>query len=137
MPERRIDTYTAQWTTQALARLMCTFAIVQGVTIIVTGDERWASRSYATAMAVPGAPESWGYVLAGVGVTGLCASLLGRVTAVVLPLFLGGVWCAFFALAFARAAATYPEASVSAAWSYLVFTAAFWTLCIAYHRSRA
>lgn len=54
-------------TLDLLAGLLGGFAILYGLLLILSGDERWGTETYATALRLWAAPESWGvaFVLSG------------------------------------------------------------------------
>jgi hypothetical protein len=97
MPELRLDARLAQWVVQALTRLLATYAILQGVFIVLGGRERWTGRSLATALLLPGAPASWGVVLAFFGVLCLLGTFTTRMTLTAAGAFGIGAWSIFFA----------------------------------------
>lgn len=135
-PETTLDARIAQWTTQALARLLATFALLQGGNIIVGGRARWSAESFTIALTVPGAPPSWGWALALPGALALAGSLLARRTIVMVGLFAVGVWCAFFALSFAATALTSVTSATTGVFAYGTMAAAAITIAMAYRVSK-
>lgn len=112
-PERQLDTWTAQWAIQALARWTLTVAIILGLLIVIGGEPRFSAPSYAAALRYPYAPESWGVALSIAGVFGLVSSLVGRLRWTAIGLLLVAVWCLFFGLSFADTAASNPNAGTT------------------------
>lgn len=125
--------HVAQWTIQALVRGAGTLATIMGLNIIIGGAERWSSRSYATALQVPGAPASWGVVLAVFGLLAISATFAGRAKLVAISMYLLAAWALFFSLAFGKTALEDAHASSGGFWAYLgiafgsiVLGAAYW-----------
>lgn len=96
-PQLKIDPGLAEWAVQAIGRLLATFAILQGVNILATGDKRWTGGSFEYALNLPGAPESWGLTLLLTGLVALLATLSGKRRAVVVGQVGIAAWCGFFA----------------------------------------
>lgn len=136
MTELKINPRVAQVAVQMTARLIATFAIIQGVTIIIGGPHRWSGLSYSVALKAPGAPASWGIVLLLFGVAALAGSLLDRLELVTWGVFLTGLWCLFFALSFATGAWLYRDANTTAMWTYGLLTVLCSVIAAAYHQSR-
>ena len=136
MTELRINPRVAQAAVQMLARLIATFAIIQGLTIIIGGPHRWSGLSYSVALKAPGAPASWGIVLLLFGATALYGSLRDRLDVVAISTFLTGLWCFFFALSFATGAWLYRDANTTAMWTYGLLTIICILIAAAYHQSR-
>lgn len=136
MTELKINPRVAQVAVQMTARLIATFAIVQGITIIVGGPHRWSGLSYAVALKAPGAPASWGFALLAFGITALAGSLRDRVDVVAVGTFLTGLWCFFFSLSFATGAWLYRDANTTAMWTYGLLTIICSVVATAYHQSR-
>lgn len=99
-PERKLDRAVAQWAVQALARWNLTVAVMLGLLILIGGDPRFSSASYATALRYPYAPESWGVVVGVLGLIGIAASLCGQLKATAVTLYGLAAWCLFFAHSF-------------------------------------
>lgn len=135
-PELVLQPRIAQWTTQAFARLLATFAILQGMTIMLGGERRWSESQYDTAQLVPGAPGSWGVILFLTGAVALYGSLTCRLRVAVGGLVAAGVWCAFFAIALAEAILTIPGAAATPFTTYSILTVAFMLAAAAYWQSR-
>lgn len=101
--EMRLDPSLAQWGIQAITRLLAVYAMVQGAGIIAGGRSRWLSKALALALAVPGAPASWGWALLLLGLTAMVGTLLGftlrRARILLLACWGIGAWSCFFAIA--------------------------------------
>lgn len=134
-PELVLNPRIAQWTTQAFTRLLATFAVLQGLTIIVGGEKRWSEAHYETAQLVPGAPGSWGILLLLTGAVAIFGSITGRTKTVMTGLSLSAVWCAFFSIALAEAVFTVPNAATTPLTTYSIFTVAFMLAASAYWQS--
>ena len=132
----KIDPGAAAWTIQALARLICTFAILIGFAIIVGGEQRWLSPSFEVALRYPAAPESWGVVILAFGSVGLLGSLLDRYVYVKWPLYLIAVWALFFAGNFAVSAYQYALASNTGPLAYGTLGVVSLVLGVAHRRDK-
>lgn len=99
-------------------RIMTGYCFVQGISIILGGDERFANSSYSYALQIPGAPWSWGAMLIGCGVLSQIGMLTKNDTVTAAGMCLAAFWSIFFALVFARAAISIPEANYTAMWVY-------------------
>lgn len=122
MPRRDTERYlrpdSSQWVVQALTRLVCTYAIVQGLFIINGGRQRWNGPAFETALNVPGAPESWGYSLVIVGAIGLYATLALKMQTVFWAMMGIALWFTFFTLSLLHTAVTNPEAATTGIITY-------------------
>lgn len=127
--------YVAQWLVRSLARLSATFAIVQGLGIIVAGRDRWQGEAFKSALSVPGAPESWGFFLALGGAVALLGSLTRRRPLVITGLYLCAAWCLFFALSFILVSLRSGTASTTGIGTYVYIGALFVVLAEG-HRKR-
>jgi len=121
----------AQWAVQGLARLLATFAILQGGWIVLGGSARWSGASYAVAMLVPGAPATWGVTLALAGVAALALTFTHHLRPVAVALFVIALWCGCFTAAIVAAALRNPLASAGFAFPVLlivglVLAAIYW-----------
>lgn len=104
-----------------LTLAMGLFAVALGVAIVVGHREAWSGPEYNTALQVPGAPESWGWVLAALGlfiIIGKWAFSHSRKLLLV-GLVGCGLWYTFFALAFLDAHLSIPGAGPGQAITYL------------------
>ena len=117
-PERLLRPDMSQWVVQALARWLCTYAVVQGVFVIAGGRKRWSGPSFETALMVPGAPASWGWAFLIVGLFGLCASLRARLRGTAVSLFGITIWFCFFAISLAKTAFDNPNAATTGVITY-------------------
>jgi len=136
MTDLSINPRVAQGAIQMASRLLATFAIVQGITIIIGGPHRWSGFSYAVALLVPGAPATWGVALLAAGGIALWGSIRDHLNSTALGLFAGGTWCIFFALSFATGAWLYRDANTTAMWTYGVLGILFILTGTVYHQSR-
>lgn len=132
-PELAINTYVAQWVVQALTRLIATYAIGQGLGIIVGGRIRWSSAAYQDALTMPGAPGSWGVALFLIGIWTLAATFTRHHRNVTIAMAFLATWSGVFALFFASAAFGDHHASTTPIWVYgkdavgcAVLAAAYW-----------
>lgn len=134
-PELVLNPRIAQWTVQSAARLLATFAVVQGVAILIGGAIRWSAPAFRVALQLPGAPASWGLALLLSGALALAGSLLrGRRTTVV-GMYAIAVWCGFFALAFLGAYGD-PHASTTGVSAYGALMVLSILLASAYRASK-
>lgn len=136
MTEFSLNPRVAQVAVQMTARLLATFAVIEGLVIIVGGRARWSDLGHQVALAVPGAPATWGVFLLIAGLVAFAGSLLDKMHVAAIGMFLGGVWSIFFALAFAWAATIYDGATNTAAWTYGALGVMYMLIAMAYHQSR-
>jgi len=134
--ELRLDPSVAQWTVQALTRLLATFALVQGASIIVGGPGRWRGPAFALALTAPGAPASWGVALLLCGGVALGCTFANAHTGTFWSMLALGTWALFFAVSFAVTAMRNPHAATTGVWAYFTFSIASCTLGSAYRQSR-
>lgn len=137
MPERKLNLNDAQWIVQALARLICTYAIIQGAGIVLGGPQRWQSRGLATAMSVPGAPDSWGLALAILGVVGLVATFKPHARWTAASLVGVAAWSYFFAITLGDTTVRDPHVATTGSPVYTLSACVACILAVAYWRSRA
>lgn len=108
MPETALKIHISQWAIQAITRTVGAYAMVQGVAIVLGGRERWSGPSFVRALQLPGAPASWGWILALLGLLVLASTFAWTQAgvrplsfrAVALGLFGISAWSMFFALTF-------------------------------------
>lgn len=87
------------WTATAVSRLLATYAIAQGLTVIVYGPDRWlTSPALQAALELPGRTTTWGAVLLLAGLVGLFGSVTRRMHLTALGHALAGMWSMFFAV---------------------------------------
>lgn len=88
------------WTTTAVARLIGTYGLVQGLTVAWYGPDRWrTSPALAPALQVPGQTTTWGITLALAGLLCLWGSLTRHMAAAAVGQYVAAVWSLFFTLA--------------------------------------
>lgn len=85
------------------------FGVVLGLLTILGRAQRWSAPAYKTALEVPGAPESWGWTLLVLSIAAAVGywyshSFVGGfrygLYLLTAGLFLMGMWCLFFGIAF-------------------------------------
>ena len=118
MTANKLNPFVARWVIQALGRLNLTFAIAIGLAIILGGRLRFSGPAYATALAYPGAPTSWGVIIGLTGLVGLMASITARVDIVRWSLYVVAVWSSFFAYSFIDSAVHSPVAGITGPFMY-------------------
>lgn len=92
--------------------------------------------AYATALQVPGAPESWGWVLLLAGVAVIVGTFVGKFRATAIVLGIIGLWCLFFAGSFLLTVARGPRTVGSTGiitYGWLAVTA--FVLAVSYDRA--
>lgn len=128
----------AQDFVQDITRLMATGAVLWGVAVLVGGRSTWAAPIYATALSLPGAPESWGTVAITTGGLLLVGSLIGdRARCWILLGGYGcGIWNIFFAMSFSKEAWNNPSTvGAGGAIQFLAAGIAFLLLTSLYRRA--
>lgn len=136
MPERRLPPHLAQWIVQTLARLTAVYAILQGLFIIIGGGDRWQSPAFATAMAVPGAPESWGAVICLAGSLALAGTFHPRPLMTSTGLGIIAVWSFFFTVSLLAVLIHNPTGATTGVFVYSYGAITATVLAVAYWRSR-
>lgn len=98
--------------------VMASYGIFQGAIILIGGDNRFSQIGYITAMRVPGAPDTWGWIL---GVSGIVAwfGIKNRMYCLASAgMFGGGAWSFAFGGAFLISSVQYPNANLTAMVTY-------------------
>lgn len=135
-PEQYLNPFVTQWVVQALTRLFATYAILQGLGIILGGRIRWSSVAFRDALTVPGAPSSWGVVLGLIGAWALAATFSRRHKNITTAMGCLSAWHGVFALFFATAALDSHTAATTAVWVYGTVCVCCCVLAGAYWQSR-
>jgi hypothetical protein len=134
--ERSLDPHVAQWVVRAVTQCFAIYAILIGLAIIIGGAPRFGGVSYTVALELPGAPASWGILIAAAGVVTLLGTLMAKPGMVGIGMIAAALWSLMLASAFAIATWKYPDASSTAMWVYL-FVAAILFLLGSAHLSMA
>jgi len=116
--ELRLNGHLSRWAVQALARLFCTFGIIQGVLVIHGGRRRWSSPAFDTALNVPGAPASWGVAILVIGIVGLYGTLALKLKVVFFAMWAISCWFMFFTISLLHAALKNPDAATTGIITY-------------------
>lgn len=78
-PHRQVDPAASQILILLLTRLVGTYAIIQGVLIVLGGPRRWQGNpALESALSFPGAPASWGFVALAFGLLALVGTFANR-----------------------------------------------------------
>ena len=133
---KRLDPDLCQWAIQALARLFATYSIVQGALVLIGGRARWSSPGYVTALLVPGAPATWGWVLLVVGAATLLGTFRVLMRTTSAGLYLMALWCFFFALTGLKTAVDNPLSGTTGIPTYTAFGVACAVLGFVYWQGR-
>ena len=116
--EHVMDPNIAQWVARTITRTSSVYALGVGATILAGGSDRFNGLSYAVAINTPGAPASWGVVIATAGLVMLTGSLLAKPRVIGFGALLAAMWSLMFAWAFAVSAVRFADANTTAPWSY-------------------
>lgn len=122
----------ATWTVQALSRVLASYALVQGLNLIIGGHQRFSASHFTVARLLPLAPASWGTMLAAFGVFALIGSLADQRLLIRLGHRLSAVWCLFFSITFVLSAYRNPTAATSVIFSYLFLALCYLVVASAY-----
>ena len=133
--EQRLNQQISQWTVQALTRLLATFAILQGVGIVLGGPTRWVGPAFALALSVPGAPATWGITLGALGAVALAGTFSARHSLTGLACVAIGAWSLFFAGSFLITAQCSSTAATTGIFAYGHLCVLACTLGVAYWKS--
>jgi hypothetical protein len=131
---QRLDPELSRWVVQAMARLLATYAIIQGVVIVTGGAQRWGSPALAIALQVPGAPATWGVVLGTCGAIALGGTFLVNMRLTAAALWLIGAWCMFFAISQLLVVVKDNHAGTTGVGTYAVLSIAASVLAVSYRR---
>lgn len=132
----KINPQLAQWAILQATRILHVFAILQGLNILLSDPARWSSDSFIHALAVPGAPPTWGYVLLFGGVLATYGGIFSRLWALEAGSYICSAWSFFFGLVFMTAALNDAEASSLGALTYATFGIMFAGIAIVFKQSR-
>lgn len=112
-PHRKIDPDTSQILILLMTRLVGTYAIINGLGIIIGGRRRWEGNpALEAALSFPAAPASWGFVALSLGVL----TMVGTFTRSSLAMYgCWGIamWAAFFAFTLTVSAFASPAAATT------------------------
>lgn len=102
--DRRAHWYdVGTWSATALSRLLASYAILQGATVILYGPDRWTSSpALQTALSLPGQTVTWGGWLLLAGTVALYGSVTRRMHLTFAGHALAGMWSMFFAVSMSR-----------------------------------
>lgn len=132
-----VDTMAKRvWAMVLGAYIMAGYGATQALTIIFGGPARFSAPGYTTSMEVPGAPQTWGAILLPLAVLAICGVRAGWYRTVVAAMFGMGAWSFFFAMSFARSAATLPDANLTAINAYGKDALLYLLLAVAYRVHR-
>lgn len=68
MPNSRINVGVMRAAADIIGWVLAVFAVLVGLLILLGGPERWQAAAYKTAMELPGAPATWGWIILFAGV---------------------------------------------------------------------
>lgn len=131
-----INPRLAQYVVQTMGRLLATFAVLQGIFIIIGGSERWSGPGFATALQLPGAPPSWGAILLLCGVSAIVGSFRCKPILVAVSHFCGAGWSVFFAFTFVLTALQNEKAATTGIWAYSLIAFMYVIVGAAYRQSK-
>lgn len=134
--ERKLNPVITMWSVQALTRLTATFAILQGIAIIVGGPERWRGLSFQIALMVPGSPPTWGYLILVAGIVAAVGTFTGSMRAVSYSMFIATAWSGMFAITFIIGAILHGESALTAIVTYSMIAIWFAILGVVYRESQ-
>lgn len=132
----KINPRIAQWAVLQAARVMCLFAILQGLNIIFSDIDRWGADSFVYVMAVPGAPPTWGYVLVFGGALATVGGIFGKFWIITAGCWVCCTWSLFFSSVFLKAAIDDAQASSLGFITYLGIALLFAGLAAVFNTSR-
>jgi hypothetical protein len=95
--EHELNLAAALWAVQALSRLLATAGVLLGLNVILRPG--WdGNEIYRTALQVPGAPPTWGWVVLIIAANIGLGQWLRKPRCVAFGHFAASVWAMFFAL---------------------------------------
>ncbi|AEQ20913.1 putative integral membrane protein [Rhodococcus phage E3] len=98
-----------------LTIFMGLFAVALGAAVVLGRREAWIGPEYTAALYVPGAPESWGWLLLLLGVVVIVGKYAFNRSSIVLLIGLGGcgVWHVSMMTSFIVSASTVPDVGLT------------------------
>lgn len=94
------------------------YGILQGMLILIGGDDRFSQIGYIFALSVPGAPSTWGWVILTFGIMSFIGVKNRMYTWSMVGMTGSGLWSLSFGTAFLLSAANYPNANLTAIATY-------------------
>lgn len=121
------------WASRAAAYVFSVYGVLQGTVIILGGPNRFSAIGYRTAMAVPGAPPSWGWFLLVASLAAVIGVRMGKWRIGQWGMGACGLWSMFFAVTFAVSAVRYENANLTAMVTYGKDAVMFILISVIYH----
>lgn len=112
----RIIAFIAE--SRAISQIVAGYALVQGMLIILGGEDRFSSPGYRVALGVPGAPTIWGVVIMLSGAVLIAGKAMHRNRVASVGAAFCSVWSFLFAVAFYRSAVLSESANLTAIATY-------------------
>jgi len=131
-----INARLAQYVVQTIGRIISIFAVLQGLSIILGGKVRWSAEAFATALLLPGAPPSWGWLLSIFGLIAIAGTFARRGNMVAFGLFGCAAWSLFFAASFVVTAIQNERSALTGIWAYLLLSIISVLVGVTYRESR-
>lgn len=100
MPNRRINVGVMRAAADIIGWVLAVFAVLVGLLILLGGPERWQAAAYKTAMELPGAPATWGWIILFAGVLLTFGNLVVSRQSIIVSCGVAALWCTFFAITF-------------------------------------
>ena len=131
-----LQPYVSMWAIQALSRLLATAGALLGLNVIIRPG--WDDNPiYATALLLPGAPPTWGWIIFTCSIVVGLGHVLRSRTTVAFGHFLAAVWAFFFGLSILKSFFDYPTVPTGGAITYAAIALIQTLLGAAYFASRS
>lgn len=112
---------------------MAIYCLCQGFAIVFGNDQRFSAQAYQVAAKVPGAPDIWGFVLLACGVIAMYGIASNKDNWASIGMIAAGLWSAAFGTSFLLAALEFPNANLTAIFTYALQSILFLVAGVVFH----
>jgi hypothetical protein len=133
--ELELDPIAALWAVQALSRLLATAGFVLGLNVVIR--PAWDSNEiYATALMLPGAPPSWGWMILALSFIIAFGQWRRKPSCTAAGHFGAAIWAFFFALSIAKTFWDTPTIPTGGIVTYCTIAVTHLVIAFTYRASR-
>jgi hypothetical protein len=134
--EYDLNPVVTMWAVQALSRLLATAGVLLGLNVIIR--PAWTDGGiYATALMLPGAPPSWGWIILVCSANIAVGQFLRKTTCTAMGHFAAAVWSMFFGLSILKSFLDYPTVPTGGVITYGTIALTHLLIGAAYFQSRS
>ena len=138
MADRReyaLSPVVTMWAVQALSRLLATAGVLLGLNVIIR--PAWTDGGiYATALMLPGAPPSWGWIILACSINIAIGQFTRRLLCTAVGHFAASIWATFFGLSILKSFLDYPSVPTGGVVTYATIALTHLVIGAAYFGSR-